>query len=65
MKWCDQTEMKSNALLHRVQMHFVLHGRERTFLYYFPVFIIWSESYEIDSFQNDDEFMSTKFVFEV
>ena len=38
MKWYGQDEMKSNTLLHRVQMQFVLNGRERIFLNLFSIF---------------------------
>ena len=38
MKWYDQAEMKSNALLHRFQMQLVLNGRERIFLNLFSIF---------------------------
>ena len=38
MKWYDHDEMKSNALLHGVQMQFTLNGRERIFLNLFSIF---------------------------
>ena len=38
MKWYDQAEMKSNTLLHRVQMQLVLNGKERLFLDLFCIF---------------------------
>ena len=38
MKWYGQDEMKSNTLLHRVQMQFVLNGIKRIFLNLFSIF---------------------------
>ena len=38
MKWYGQDEMKSNTLLHRVQMQFLLKGIKRIFLNLFSIF---------------------------
>ena len=38
MKWYGQDEMKSNTLLYRVQMQFLLKGIKRIFLNLFSIF---------------------------
>ena len=38
MKWYSQDEMKSNTLLYRVQMQFLLKGIKRIFLNLFSIF---------------------------
>ena len=68
MKWYDQAEMKSNALLHRVQMQLVLNGRERIFLNLFSTF-----QFSLFSLRNMIlipvkmmmNFIDTKFFFEI
>ena len=68
MKWYAQDEMKSNTQLHRVQMQFILNGRERIFLNLFSIFQLSLFSLRILKMipvKMMMNFIETKFFFEI
>ena len=68
MKWSNQDEMKSKTQLDRVQMQFILNGRERIFLNLFSI-----STLSLFSLRNVKmipvkmmmNFIDTKFFFEI
>ena len=68
MKWSNQDEMKSKTQLDRVQMQFILNGRERIFLNLFSIFqlsLFSLRNVKMIPVKMMMNFIDTKFFFEI